>query len=366
MCDLPPDLDPTTFMVGRTLTLDRVQQLNAKDYFYQMLKDNPEILKIHPGIEDELLDGAIDCHIHAFPDFVHRAQDMIEVAIDAARAKMRAVAFKDHYNVSANAAYLTQRHIDDLVERGELAHRVEVYGGMGTCHGMNPEYVRVGLLYPNVRMIWFPTFTSLGFWRGAGQPEHGGVPLCGQNGEVLPEVEAIMRMAAEKRVGIGFGHTDFQELLPLARKAKELGVRAVLDHPLLELNKLLLSEMEQLADLGVFVGTYCQPMIPSLYQPIQDPFETIRTIQAIGPERCIIGSDFGQVLHVNSIDGMRIFVRGLLGFGIQPDAVQKMLQDNPATLMYLDDDPEQRMPTTRGYGNSVRRGEIVWDAAGEN
>jgi len=140
-------------------------------------------------------------------------------------------------------------------------------------------------------------------------------------------------------------------------------VRAVLDHPLLELNKLLLTEMEQLADLGVFVGTYCQPLIPSLYQPIQDPFETI---QVIGPERCIIGSDFGQVLHVNSIDGMRIFIRGLLGVGIQPDAVRKMLQDNPATLMYLYDDPEERMPTTRGYGNSVRRGEISWDAHGEN
>ena len=124
--------------------------------------------------------------------------------------------------------------------------------------------------------------------------------------------------------------------------------------------------MGQLADLGVCVGTYCQPMIPSLYQPIQDPFETIRTIQAIGPERCIIGSDFGQVLHVNSIDGLRIFVRGLLGFGIKPDDVNKMLQDNPATLMYLDDVPEQRVPTTRGYGNSVRRGEIGWDAAGEN
>ena len=69
---------------------------------------------------------------------------------------------------------------------------------------------------------------------------------------------------------------------------------------------------------------------------------------------------------MNSIDGMRIFVRGLLGFGIQPDDVKNMLQDNPARLMYLDDDPEQRMPTTRGYGNSVRRGEIGWDAAGEN
>ena len=30
-----------------------------------MLKDNPEMLKIYPGIENELLDGAIDCHIHA-------------------------------------------------------------------------------------------------------------------------------------------------------------------------------------------------------------------------------------------------------------------------------------------------------------
>src|SRR5215216_4564181 len=115
MCDLPPDVDPAKFMVGRTLTLQRVQELNAKDYFYQMLKDNPEILKIHPGVEDDLLVGAIDNHIHAYPDFVYRAQDMIDVSIDAARAGMRAVAFKDHWNVSASSAYLVQRHIDYLV-----------------------------------------------------------------------------------------------------------------------------------------------------------------------------------------------------------------------------------------------------------
>ena len=130
-------------MVGRTLTLDRVRQLNAKDYFYQMLKDNPEILKIHPGIENELLKGAIDCHIHAYPDFVHRSQDMIQIAVDASKAGMRALAFKDHWNVSANAAFLAQRHIDYLVEKGELTHRVEIYGGAGTCLGMNPEAIRI-------------------------------------------------------------------------------------------------------------------------------------------------------------------------------------------------------------------------------
>jgi hypothetical protein len=49
-----------------------------------------------------------------------------------------------------------------------------------------------------------------------------------------------------------------------------------------------------------------------------------------------IGSDFGQVLHMNAIDGMRVFIRALLGFGIKPDEVSVMLKDNPAKLMWLD------------------------------
>src|SRR5947208_12984184 len=115
-------------MVGRTLSVARVRELNAKDYFYQMLKDNPEMLKIYPGIENELLQGAIDCHIHAYPDFVHRSQDMIQIAVEASKCGKRAVAFKAHCNISATSAYLTQRHIDDRIARGELAHRVGAYG----------------------------------------------------------------------------------------------------------------------------------------------------------------------------------------------------------------------------------------------
>jgi microsomal dipeptidase-like Zn-dependent dipeptidase len=95
--------------------------------------------------------------------------------------------------------------------------------------------------------------------------------------------------------------------------------------------------MKQLADLGIYVGTYCQPMIPSLYQPVADPMETISTMKAIGAERCIIGSDFGQVLHMDSIDGMRVFIRALLAFGIKETEVKLMLQKNPAKLMYLDE-----------------------------
>ncbi len=323
--------------IGSFLTVERVRELNAKDYFYRILKDNPRVLEVYPGIENELLVGAIDHHIHAYPDFVHRAQDMLGVAIDAARAKMRAVGFKDHYNHTGGCAYLVERQVEAMVSRGELEGGISVFGGIGLNFGMNPKAVEVGLQYPNTKMLWFPTFHSAGYLRSAGKDDAEGIPLVDKRGRVRPEVVEIIQMAAERKVGIGLGHTDFEELLPLAEKMRELGARAVLDHPLLELNKLSVDEMRQIADLGVYVGTYCQPMIPSLYQPVADPFETVETIKAIGSSRCIVASDFGQVLHVDSIDGVRIFIRALLGFGISREDILTMIRDNPTRLLYLED-----------------------------
>jgi hypothetical protein len=325
-------------MAGRTLTFERVRQLNSRTYFYEMLKDSPAMREVKPGAEDGFLAGAIDHHIHAFPDFVPRSQDMLQIAVEASKAKMRAIAFKDHWNLTAGAAYLVQRQIDEMVAGGHLGHRVEVYGGLGLNLGINPEAVRVGLQYPNFRCIWFPTFKSYGWARFAGldPSEDSYVRLVNADGTVRPEVRQVMELAAGANVPVALGHTDFEELLPLATLAAGLGVRTVLDHPLLELNKLLLEEMEQLAALGTYVGTYCQPMIPSLYQPVQDPLETVTTIQRIGASRCVSGSDFGQVLHLDAIDGMRVFVRALLGFGVSGEDIRAILCVNPAKLLGLD------------------------------
>jgi len=38
----------------------------------------------------------------------------------------------------------------------------------------------------------------------------------------------------------------------------------------------------------------------------------------------------------SAVDGMRVFIRTLLGFGIKPDEVKVMLKDNLAKLMRLD------------------------------
>jgi hypothetical protein len=91
----------------------------------------------------------------------------------------------------------------------------------------------------------------------------------------------------------------------------------------------------QLADLGTYVGTYCQPMIPSIYQPIADPFETVEVIQKVGAARCLAATDFGQVLNLDAVDGMRVFIRALLGFGVDPTEVRTTVVDTPTALLGL-------------------------------
>lgn len=322
-------------LVGRILTVERVKELNSKDWFYKILKENPALTGVYPGIENDILEGACDHHIHAYPDFVYRAQDMIEVSIEAAQAKMRAVGFKDHFFNTAGCAYLTQKYIDFMVKKGDLQNSIEVYGGIGINFRMDVAMIETALRYPNMKMIWFPTFQSTGYYKALGQK--GGIPLIDEKGKVTPEVEKVLELSVKHKVGIGLGHTDFKELYPVAKRAKEIGARTVLDHPLLELNKLTFDEIKELASTGTYVGTYCQPMIPSIYQPVADPFETVNLIKIVGADKCIIGGDFGQVLHVKSIEGNRIFIRALLGFGITKEDIVKMFKHNPAKLLWLEE-----------------------------
>jgi Family of unknown function (DUF6282) len=151
-------------MAGRTLTIGQAHEFNSRTYFDEMLEDNPAFTAVCPGIEDEVLVSGSDHHVHACQDFVHRSQDKLEIAIEASKAEMRVSAFKDHWNLTAGAAYLVQRSIERMLLDGHLEHRVEVYGGLG----LNPEAVRVALKYPKFECLWFSTFKSFGCARFAG------------------------------------------------------------------------------------------------------------------------------------------------------------------------------------------------------
>src|SRR5262249_10370202 len=88
----------------------------------------------------ELLQGAVDIHIHHGPDLYPRIQDPIELAQDAKEAGMRAVCLKTHNFPTAPMALLARKVVPDIDIFGSIACNLEV-------GGVNPSAVEAVLKY---------------------------------------------------------------------------------------------------------------------------------------------------------------------------------------------------------------------------
>lgn len=308
----------------------RLHELASGGWLLRFLEQYPRVRELRAGVEAECLRGAIDVHVHADPcSLIHRNQDFVQVAIDAARAGMRAVIRKDHHYSTVGEAHAVQQHIDHLVARGELSHRVEVYGGVPITFSLDPKQVEQALRFPAFKMIWL-------------NPVYG-EPLL-QGGKVRPEVDRIIELARDHRLGINLGapsHSrkyadldDYAGLAPVVERIRVLGARAVLDHPL---SSLTVEQTAELAQDGVYAGLFCYPSLPSVIKaPVVDPALTHALIQRVGPERCIVASDVGMLLEPTALEALRLMIRLLMVLGLSARDIDPMLKLNPARLIGLE------------------------------
>src|ERR1700676_5766388 len=77
------------------------------------------------------LNGAIDIHVHSFPDSTDRSVDGLEAASMARAHGMRGIVLKNHYDPTAPLAYMVGKQVAGL----------EVFGGVDLnlpVGGMNP------------------------------------------------------------------------------------------------------------------------------------------------------------------------------------------------------------------------------------
>jgi hypothetical protein len=289
---------------------------------------------IYAGIEDDLLVGAIDSHLHVYPDFVPRAIDIIQMAIDASRAKMRAIVCKDHFFSSAGQAWGAQRFVDDLVERGELEQACQVLGTLNLAWSHHPDQVQYIRKYPNVGAIFFYTMTGHG---QAGDK----LNITNGKGELAPEVKECIDIAAENRICIMTGHKKADENLLIADHAQQVGARILITHagggPMELSGGGTIEQCKQLAAMGAFLEVNANKWMPNLSWPCVDPNAMMEFIQEVGPQHCVANSDFGQVMNPHPIGSFRIYIRGMLQFGFSRDEIRTMVQTNPAKVLYLDD-----------------------------
>lgn len=272
----------------------------------------------------QTLEGVIDLHAHAAPDGTPRKIDVLDLAARAKAAGMRGFVIKNHYEPTASLAYAVR----------EAVPGIEVFGGIAlnlTVGGVNPAAVEwmTKIEGGYGKVVWLPTFDSESQSKLAG----GQRPFVAvtRDGKILPEVLAVIALAAQHDLVLETGHSAPQESLLIIAEAKRQGVaHVVVTHAMNSPGgSMSLDELREAARLGALLELVHSPLTDEQLRKQAD------AIRAIGAASFVLSSDLGQPPNPLHTDGLLAMYQGLMGQGISAADIDLMSRKNPARLLGL-------------------------------
>ena len=281
---------------------------------------------LEPAIAGAQIEGAIDLHVHSAPDSVPRALTAIETAQIARRQGLRAVLYKSHFTETASLAYLVSQVVPEVGAYGGIALNRSV-GGFNVAAVERMAAMTGG----HGRVVWMPTVDAA---QGpfAAAVEAADILPVSANGELLPEVIAVLETIASLDLALATGHSSPQDSLLLVRASRELGIeRIVITHPLGDLSPPEAIQRELIA-LGALLE-FPFGMIEPIGATSLD--ELVTRIRAAGAEHVVLSTDLGQPGNPVPAVGFAGGVQRLLDAGVTQREIDLMIRRNPARLLNL-------------------------------
>lgn len=271
------------------------------------------------------LGGVIELHVHAGPDVRPRRMDALPLARAARAAGMRALLLKSHHTITADLARIVE----------EAVGGIRVFGAVtlnDPVGGLNPEAVRAAIAL-GAKQVFMPTFWAAHHRRQEGKP--GGISILDGCGKLRDEVREILDLVAEADVILGSSHLSPDEILVLARAARQRGVRKFLvSHPEIEFLAIPPAVQQAMAAEGAYFermhlhGNSCVDW-PGL----------AAVMRAVGIERTVLVTDLGRADCVDPVSGIREMLGELSGQGFSAAELDLMARRTPGFLLGLDQDP---------------------------
>lgn len=282
--------------------------------------------------------GAIDLHVHTSPSIFPRLQSDAQLAREAAAAGMMAVVLKAH-----EASTVDRARAIDTLEWG-----IRVFGGIVLNHsvgGLNPSAVEVALSF-GARIVWMPTlsaqqhqdfFATHATAMFGGEPlrhEHPGLRVLDGTGRLRPEVETILDLLVDGNALLSTGHLAWDEAAALVAAALERGVaRVLVGHPDMLINQMPVDVQIDLARRGAYMEK-CYLACSSDLAGVSLA-EMIDGIRRIGPDACVLATDYGQAHNVSPVQALGRFCAELRSGGLSDPQIERMVVENPARLLGL-------------------------------
>jgi hypothetical protein len=291
-------------------------------------------------LDEDLLEGAIDLHLHAGPSVFPRLMDAVETAKAARAAKMRGIVIKHHHTSSVDRGYFVHKAVPE----------VEVYGGVTLNYaagGLNPFAVDSALRLGG-KMVWMPSVDARNHKKHFGElGKYGsrldydkpgiyrdapGITILDEGG-LKPEIGQILDIVADHDAVIATSHLDLEESKALVREARNRNIKTVVTHVNFVTASLSTEDQRWMAGKGAYLELCYSSLSPAWRCTSID--EVVETIREVGPEHYVLASDLGQVHNPAPPEGLRIYISLLLERGFDPEDIRVMVKDNPEKMLDL-------------------------------
>ena len=319
-------------------------------------------------LSQQLLQGAIDIHVHATPHLPSspRRLDPVQAAIQARDAGMQAIVLMDVFQMSNGVAWVVNRAVPDF----------RVYGGLilnTVCGGLNPRAVKTAIGYGDgAKFVSFGAHSTFFQASREGRIVDGEftplmdlypdfkreevdrairIPVEGPIGRDLEEI--LQLISDNSHVFLNTGHVSADEAIRLVDLSHEYGIKNVLVAT--AVTQIASTEqLQYMAGKGAFIeytlGAYSHTTsIPKTHYYLELEYaadeetgevsgslrKAAEQIQEVGADHCIIATDFGGYTLPDPVEGLREFIASLLDLGIPADDVRKLAKSNPEKLLGL-------------------------------
>jgi len=282
--------------------------------------------------------GVIDMHVHSHPDVFGRNMDDIEVATLAKSRGMRGILLKNHISETASRAALTMKVVPGI----------EVFGGIvlnNAVGGVNPDAVEwMHRIYGGRgKVVWLPTFESDKHVKTFSKPDATGLVVA-PNGQVTPQMEAILKIIARENLLLATGHVHPEEVLAVVKRGRELGVKNMLvTHALTNVPGLTMAQAKEAAGNGAVIEVCFLQFLAGPNAPLAflthwtqiGAKHVAQAVKEIGARSVVVSSDLGQSSNMTHPDGLEAAIAAMKREGISDADIDTMMRKNPARLLGL-------------------------------
>jgi hypothetical protein len=300
----------------------------------------------HPSPSDRaraIVSGGYDMHVHIAPDFTERIIDDIGLARRCLKLGIAGFQMKSHYTATAERAATVRAAVPGIRALGAIVLNRAV-------GGINPLAVEIAAR-EGARTVWMPTVNSRGemeevhgFPAGAPMPvwmrfevalQEAGVQaepvtvLDPATGELLPEVLAVLAVAARHQLVLATGHLSRTEIFAVVDGALAAGIRdVVVTHPEFPSQSLSIADQVTLSERGALM----ERCFTTPYTGKASWAQVWEGVRATGVEQNVLSSDLGQVFNPPVEDGMALFADQALAAGFSEEEIRIMTVTNTRRL----------------------------------